>query len=41
MGDHFFSPRFCAEASVLDRALLLTRDLEADREDTGGSDGDS
>jgi hypothetical protein len=41
MGGQRFSPRFCPEVSVLDRALLSTRDLEADREETGGSDGDS
>ncbi len=40
MGGHLFSPRFCPEVSVLERALLSMRDLEADLEETGGSDGD-
>jgi hypothetical protein len=36
MGGHLFSPRFCPERSVLGRALLFTRDLEARHEETGG-----
>jgi hypothetical protein len=40
MGGHLFSPRFCPEVSVVDRALSFARDLEADREESGGSDGD-
>ncbi|MBV9808529.1 MAG: hypothetical protein JO286_15185 [Solirubrobacterales bacterium] len=40
VGGQLFSSRFCPEGSVLDRALLLTRDLEADREECGGDDGD-
>jgi len=31
MGGHGFSPRFCPEVSVVRRALLSTRDLEAGR----------
>ena len=40
MGGHLFSPRFCPEVPVLDRVLLLTRDLEGRHEESGGSDGD-